>query len=122
MKIEGNGKDQSGRVVSAAAMTGSPVSGLMGEDLGKVEEIMLDGDSGRVVCAVLSFGGFLGLGDRLFAVPWAALRMNRSRDGFILNADRSVLEGAPGFDRANWPDFSDASWSRGIHAHYGAKA
>jgi uncharacterized protein YrrD len=122
MKLKDNGKDQPARVVSAGTMTGNPVKGLHGEDLGKIEEIMLDSGSGRVVCAVLSFGGFLGMGDKLFAVPWGALQMNRTRDGFILNADRSVLEKAPGFDKTNWPDFSDPAWSQGIHAHYGATA
>jgi uncharacterized protein YrrD len=120
MKIKRNGKDRSGRVVSAGTMTGNPVKSLKGEDLGKIEEIMLDTTTGRVVCAVLSFGGFLGMGDKLFAVPWAALSLNKSRDGFVLNADQSVLEAAPGFDKTNWPDFSDPVWSKGIHAHYGA--
>lgn len=122
MKNTRNGKDPSSGVVSASTMTGNPVKSLNGEDLGKIEEVMLDSTSGRILCAVLSFGGFLGMGDKLFAVPWAALSMNRTRDGFILNADRSVLEQAPGFDKNDWPDFSDPAWSQGIHTHYGATA
>jgi uncharacterized protein YrrD len=122
MKTSYNGADRAGPVVSASTMRGNAVESLKGEDLGKIEEIMIDSTSGRVVCAVLSFGGFLGMGDKLFAVPWAALRLRKDHDGFILNADQKVLEAAPGFDKSNWPDFSDPAWSRGIHAHYGATA
>jgi len=122
MKVQHNGKDRSSRVLSAGTITGEPVKSLRGEDLGRIEEIMLDMSTGHVVCAVLSFGGFLGMGDKLFAVPWAALSMNSTRDGFILNADQGVLQRAPGFDKSNWPDFADPAWSRGIHAHYGATA
>ncbi len=120
MKTKSNGKGKSGGVVSASTVTGDSVKSLKGEDLGKIEEIMLDQASGRVVCAVLSFGGFLGMGDKLFAVPWAALSLNKTRDGFILNADQKVLEQAPGFDKNDWPDFTDPAWSEGMHAHYGA--
>jgi sporulation protein YlmC with PRC-barrel domain len=108
------------RLVSAGTITGNPVRNLSGEDLGKIEEIMLDSASGRVAYAVLSFGGFLGMGDKLFAVPWAALSLNDDRDGFILNVDQEVLEEAPGFDKDTWPDFADPTWGRSIHAHYNA--
>jgi len=108
------------RLVSAGTVTGNPVRNLSGEDLGKIEEIMLDSASGRIAYAVLSFGGFLGMGDKLFAVPWAALSLNDDRDGFILNVDPEVLEEAPGFDKDNWPDFADPAWGRSIHAHYNA--
>jgi len=122
MKIQHDGMDRSGGVVSVGTMTGDPVKGLKGEDLGRIEEIMLDSASGRIVCAVLSFGGFLGTGDRLFAVPWAALSMDKTRDGLILNMDQSVLEHAPGFDESSWPDFSDPAWRQGIRTHCGATA
>ncbi|TVR52836.1 MAG: PRC-barrel domain containing protein [Gemmatimonadales bacterium] len=108
------------RLVSAGTITGNPVRNLSGEDLGKIEEIMLDSASGRIAYAVLSFGGFLGMGDKLFAVPWAALSLNDDRDGFILNVDQGVMEEAPGFDKDEWPDFADPTWGRSIHAHYNA--
>lgn len=122
MKTTPIGPDRVGQVVSASTMRGNPVESLKGEDLGKIEEIMLDSTSGQIVCAVLSFGGFLGMGDKLFAVPWGALRLREDHEGFILNADQKVLEQAPGFDKSNWPDFSDPAWSKGIHTHYGATA
>ncbi len=64
------------RVLSASTLTGDRVRNAAGEDLGKVEEIMLDVPGGRIAYAVLSFGGMLGIGDKLFAVPWSALRLD----------------------------------------------
>lgn len=107
-------------MVSAGTVTGNDVRNLEGEDLGKIEEIMLDSGRGKVAYAVLSFGGFMGMGDKLFAVPWEALTLDTEEKCFILDVDQDVLEAAPGFDKNNWPDFADFSWGRGIHEHYGA--
>ena len=106
-------------VLSAGTINGQAVCNREGEDLGKVEEIMLDMGSGRVAYAVLSFGGFLGIWDKLFAVPWEALQPDPVRDGFVLNVDRETLENAPGFDKDNWPTFSDPAWGTQIHTYYG---
>jgi sporulation protein YlmC with PRC-barrel domain len=106
------------RVLSAATVTGDRVRNPAGEDLGKVEEIMLDVPSGRVAYAVISFGGFLGIGDKLFAVPWRALTLNERDREFILNVDRRRLETAPGFDRDNWPDMADPDWGAQVDGFY----
>ena len=84
-----------------------------GEDLGKIEEIMIDLDRGRVAYAVLSFGGFFGVGDKLFAIPWQAFSVDTTKKQLILNADKERLEKAPGFDKNNWPDMGDLSF--GVH-------
>ncbi len=107
------------RVVSADSMTGDSVRNLSGDDLGNVQEIMLDVNDGSIAYAVLSFGGFLGMGDKLFAVPWKALTLVQDEEHFLLDVDKSVLEDAPGFDKDKWPDFSDPNWGQGIHDHYG---
>ena len=75
--------------------------------------------TGRVSYAVLSFGGFLGMGDKLFAVPWRALILDTVNKRFTLNVDKERLESAPGFDPDKWPNMADATWSEGIHAYYG---
>jgi len=106
------------RVLSAATMTGDRVRNPAGEDLGKVEEIMIDVPTGRVAYAVISFGGFLGIGDKLFAVPWRALTLNERDSEFILNVDRRRLEDAPGFDRDNWPDMADPDWGAQVDEFY----
>ena len=89
---------ESGRVLSAGSLTGTRVRNPAGEDLGKIEELMVDLPSGRLAYAVISFGGFLGIGDKLFAVPWQALTWNEQTQGLIMYVDRRELEQAPGFN------------------------
>ena len=91
-----------------------------GEDLGKVAEITIDIPARKIAYAVLSFGGFLGMGNKLFAVPWSALRLDEDQKHFILDVDKQKLEGAPGFDQDNWPDMADSSWGARIFSYYGA--
>jgi sporulation protein YlmC with PRC-barrel domain len=115
----GSGVAEERRVLSAGTLTGDRIRNMQDEDLGKVEEIMLDLHSGRVAYVVVSFGGFLGIGDKLFAVPWDAFRLDTDRKIFILDIDRQVLENAPGFDKDNWPDFANQEWGSRIYSYYG---
>jgi sporulation protein YlmC with PRC-barrel domain len=110
------------RVLSASTLAGDQVRNSAGEDLGKIEEIMIDIPSGRVAYAVLSFGGFLGIGDKLFAVPWSALTIDEGEHQFVLNVDRQTLEGAPGFDKDNWPDMGDPAFDIAVNGHFGTTA
>jgi sporulation protein YlmC with PRC-barrel domain len=87
------------RVLGAGTLTGDRVRNTAGDDLGKIEEIMIDLGSGRVAYAVLSFGGFLGIGDKLFMVPWGAMTVDQSAHEFVLDVSREQLEKAPGFDK-----------------------
>lgn len=109
------------RVMAAGTLAGDRVRNSAGEDLGKIEEIMIDVPTGRVAYVVLSFGGFLGMGDKLFALPWDALQLNEDEHEFILNVDKVTLENAPGFDQDNWPDMADQDWGSQIHRHYSSK-
>ena len=79
-------------VVAADTLTGDKVVNRQKEDLGTIEHLMIDVKKGRVAYAVLSFGGFLGMGDKLFAIPWGALAVDTSEEQFILDIDRKVLE------------------------------
>jgi sporulation protein YlmC with PRC-barrel domain len=105
-------------VLSASTLAGDSVRNAAGEDLGKIDEIMIDIPTGRVAYAVLSFGGFLGMGDKLFAVPWSALKVDEDKKCFILNLDKQTIEAAPGFDKSNWPDMSDTTWGTEISTYY----
>jgi sporulation protein YlmC with PRC-barrel domain len=107
------------RVLSAGSLSGDRVRNNAGEDLGKIEEIMIDIHGGRVAYAVLSFGGFLGMGNKLFAVPWHALTVDLDNHEFVLDVGRETLENAPGFDKSDWPDMADPDWGAQIHRHYG---
>ena len=110
-----------GTVVSADTLAKEAVVNSAGEKLGKIEDFMLDADSGRIRYAVLSFGGVLGIGNKLFAVPPEALTVDAVNQQLILDIDRSRLEDAPGFDRDDWPDFADPTLGREIYGYYGRK-
>ena len=105
--------------LSAGTIIGDPVVNEYGEDLGKIEELMIDLDHGRVAYAVLSFGGLLGIGDKLFAIPIEAMQVDPDNHRFVLDVDRERLEQAPGFDKEDWPDAADLEYRRSIYAYYG---
>jgi sporulation protein YlmC with PRC-barrel domain len=109
-------------ILSTSSLSGDNVVNLNGEDLGTVKDFMVDTDNGRVVYAVLSFGGFLGMGDKLFAVPLEALRVDLENKRFILDADKDKLENAPGFDDDTWPQSADRSFIDKVYSHYGVKS
>jgi len=109
------------RVLSADTLAGDKVVNHKKEDLGKIEHLMIDLDTGRVVYAVLSFGGFLGMGDKLFAIPWNALTVDTVEKQFVFDVDKEKLEHAPGFDKDNWPNMADRTWGAEINTYYGAK-
>ena len=109
------------RTMSSSSLIGDKVHNSLNEDLGKIEDIMIDVETGRIAYAVLSFGGFLGLGDKLFAIPWSSLRLDEDQKRFILDVDKQTLESAPGFDKDNWPDLSSEEYGRSVYSHYGQK-
>lgn len=107
------------RVLAASTLSGDRVRNRAGEDVGRVDKIMIDLANGKVAYVVLSFGGFLGIGDKLFAVPWSAFQVDQREHEFVLDVDRKTLETAPGFDKDNWPDMSDPTFGLEVHQHYG---
>jgi sporulation protein YlmC with PRC-barrel domain len=87
-------------------LIGDDVYNQDGEDLGDIKEIMIDTIKGPVSYAVLSFGGILGIGEKLFAVPWEALKLDPENKRFLLNVDKYRLKDAPGLDKDLWPDMA----------------
>ncbi|MEZ5291068.1 MAG: PRC-barrel domain-containing protein [Vicinamibacterales bacterium] len=106
-------------MLSASTLAGDNVVNAAGENLGSIEDLMIDLDRGRVAYAVLSFGGFLGMGDKLFAVPWDALEVDTTNKCFRLDVPKEKLESAPGFDKAQWPTNADTSFVSSIYSYYG---
>jgi sporulation protein YlmC with PRC-barrel domain len=107
-------------VVSTSKIIGRAVVNHQNEHLGNVLDLVIDAREGRVAYIVLSFGGFMGMGNKLFAMPWKAFECSTTEDKFILNVEKRKLETAPGFDKdAPWPDFADRTWGSGIHQYYG---
>ncbi len=109
-------------IMAADTLTGEKVVTQEGKDLGNITHIMLNVVEGTVAYAVLSFGGILGLGEKLFAVPWAALALDVDNKWFVLNVDKERLKDAPGFDKDHWPAMADATWAREVEAYYGPMA
>jgi sporulation protein YlmC with PRC-barrel domain len=107
-------------MLSSSSLIGEPVRDLQGEEFGRIEEIMLDAERGRIAYVILSREGSRDLDDRFFAIPWEAIRFDQSRggDGLILDADPAILQRAPGFDRRNWPNFADPQFGIRIYNHY----
>ena len=106
-------------LMGADTLIGDSVVNAAEEDLGDIKEIMLDMQTGQVAYAVLAFGGFLGLGAKLFAVPWQALHLDTVNKRMVLNVEKERLKTAPGFDKDAWPDMSDVAWATSIHSFYG---
>ena len=109
------------QIMGADTLVGDNVVNTLGEDLGEIKEIMLDISSGRVAYAVLSSGGFLGIGDRLFAIPWSALKLDPANKRFVLDIAKERLKNAPGFDKDHWPSMADPSWASTLHDYYGSR-
>jgi hypothetical protein len=107
--------------VKATKIIGDKVVNRAGEDLGKIEELMLDPEMGRVAYAVLSFGGFLGMGEKLFAIPFEALKLEAGHNQFSLDIAKDKLKNAPGFDKDHWPKTADRAWGTSIYTYYGYK-
>ena len=108
-------------ILSANTLSGDKVKNDKGEDLGKVEELMIDCESGRVAYAVLSFGSGLMQSGKLFAIPWGSLEVDQEGKQLILNVTREMLETAEGFDKDHWPDMADPAFLTRTYSHYGIK-
>jgi len=106
-------------LMGADTLLGEKVVNAYEVELGDIKEIMLDMQTGQVAYAVLAFGGFMGMGEKLFAVPWQALHLDTANKRFVLNVDKDRLKTAPGFNKDAWPDMADMQWANSIHAFYG---
>ena len=108
-------------VLPTIQIIGNQVVNHAGEQLGNLKELVIDLEDGHIAYAVLSFGGFMGRGDKLFAIPWDALTIDADNHAFILDQDKEVLKEAPGFDKDHWPDNAEyeAGWLLDIYEYYG---
>jgi len=123
VQVKKEGKDPiEGMVHRASEIAGMDVRNPAGKEIGSVKDLVIDMKAGEVKYAALSYGGFLGLGDKLFAVPFDALTHSHNvgddEHFMIFSADEATLKNAPGFDSDKWPNFADAQFSGGINKHY----
>jgi sporulation protein YlmC with PRC-barrel domain len=105
-------------IMAASTLNGDKVYNMDGEDLGEIEDIMLDVRSGRIAYAVLAFGGVMGIGEKFFAIPWSALTLDADRECLVLDIEKERLKGAPGFDKSHWPSMADQAWADEVYRYY----
>jgi sporulation protein YlmC with PRC-barrel domain len=108
----------SGSPQKATAVIGTDIVNAKGDNLGEVKDVVIDPSTGRVAYAVVAFGGFLSMGEKLFAVPFNALNYNEDKNEYVLNISKERLEKAPGFDADHWPMMNDEKWNRDVYAYY----
>ena len=113
---------ETSRLISSEKVSGSKVENTQGKNLGHIAEIMIDKISGRVGYAVLNYGSFLGMGGRLFALPWELLKYDTRRDAYIVGIPEERLTNAPSFDANAWPDMGERAFGKEIHDYYGSTA
>lgn len=101
------------------SLIGSRVTNTEDQDLGKIEDIVIDTRTDEVAYAILSLGGFLGIGDKRFAIPWEAIEYRADGRYALLHLDGERLRNSPGFEKDDWPDMTDTQWAERIHSHYG---
>jgi len=106
-------------LLKGSTFIGADVQNPQGQNLGDIKDVVIDRTSGRIAYAVVSFGGFLGMGEKLFAVPWGAFAQPKAdKDTFVLDIDKERLKNAPGFDAHNWPQMASREWVTSLYSYY----
>jgi sporulation protein YlmC with PRC-barrel domain len=113
-----NPTDTSGRLIAASQVNGSSVYNRAGEKLGSVYDVMLDKTSGKVEYAIMSFGGFLGIGDTYHPLPWRTLTYDPGQGGYVVDIDRRRLEGAPAYRANQTGMWDDPAYGRRVTDYY----
>jgi sporulation protein YlmC with PRC-barrel domain len=113
--------DTTGRLIAADQVQGTNVYNRAGEKLGSVEDVMIDKPSGRIAYAVLTFGGFLGMGGRYYPLPWEKLTYDTNAGGYVIDLDRQTLEGAPSYDDEATAGWNDRAWGQRVNDYYGTR-
>lgn len=113
---------EAGNLISSEKVAGTSVENARGDNLGHIRDVMIDKISGQVAYAVLKYGSFLGMGGKLFAVPWDILEYDPRRGAYLIDVPADRLRQAPSFEERAAPSWSDPGWNREVHEYYGSKA
>ncbi len=116
---EGSNANWPVRVLTATSIIGDRVENMDGQALGRIKDIMLDVQNGSIVYVVLEYGGFMGMGEKLFAIPFADLALDQTGQKFRLDVSRERLDQAPGFDKSHWPETNSHSYGNGAGSSWG---
>ncbi len=106
-----------GNLIAAEKVNGTSVYNHAGETLGSVDDIMIDKSTGRAIYAIMAFGGFLGMGEKYHPLPWATLKYDTGKGGYVVDLDKNKLEGAPNYDRASAFEWTPA-YGRKVDDYY----
>ncbi len=106
------------KVLTAKSIIDDKIINLEGEKLGEIKDIMLNMTTGHVEYVVLQSGGFLGIGEKLFAIPFHALELDAEKQVFVLNRPKDYIKNAPGFDKEHWPETNSKHWE-GVSTYWG---
>jgi hypothetical protein len=117
--IDGTAIEETDRLIASDKVEGTAVYNRQDEHLGAVHNLMIDKASGKVAYAVMSFGGFLGMGESYHPLPWRVLTYDTRKGGFVVDLDRSKLEKAPSYRASDIPDWSDRTYGNRIDDYYG---
>ena len=104
--------------LTATSIIGDAVENPKGEQLGKIDNLMINLNTGKVEYAVIEHGGLLGVGTKLFAIPFDELRVDETKEIFILNRDKDYVKDSPGFDSSHWPATNDHSYFDSVNSYY----
>lgn len=114
-----NDRTISAENVRASDVTGTNVYNPQGEHLGSIDDIVIGKRDGHVKYAIMSFGGFLGIGEEYTPMPWSELDYDVDLDGFVVNRTREQLEGAPRYAAGSEPDWADRAYGERVYGYYG---
>jgi sporulation protein YlmC with PRC-barrel domain len=110
---------ETGLLIASDKVEGTAVRNLNGDKVGTIERVMIDKRSGKVAYAVMSFGGFIGIGQDYVALPWHMLRYNENLDAYEMNITENQLRGAPAVDKGWETGTVNRNWERNVHQYYG---
>jgi hypothetical protein len=109
---------ETANLIGSDKVQGTPVYRSNGERVGTIERVMFDKLSGKVAYAVMSFGGFMGIGEDYYPLPWSLLAYNERLDGYEVNVSEQQLKGAPKYSKHETWDWSDRARGRKVSAYY----
>jgi sporulation protein YlmC with PRC-barrel domain len=106
--------------LTATSIIGDEVENLQGENLGRIDNLMINLQTGAIDYVVIEFGSFLGMGGKLFAIPFGELQLDTESRKFVLNRDKEYLKKSPGFDKTHWPDTNEHDYFDNVTLYYGS--
>lgn len=106
------------QLIPTSIVHDTPVVNLAGDKIGAIDDIILDKKSGQVIYALMSFGGFLGLGEKLHPIPWPKLEYDEKEGGYVVDLDEAILNDAPSFNPGETVDWGDRAYHERVYSHY----